>query len=161
MMSLKLCRFAGASFAGGGSSGQLPPPGNQSDWRLPTTQHCRLGLQSSNDIDQMNTCIALLLSPQISFSSVDLSHCLVTISAPLICLQWWRFINLFTYLKVHYFCIISIQKPEKIFWGGDTAPSPDSTPTGEVDTTPLGAFGTSIPCLWRCLNTFGVSAPPP
>ena len=64
-------------------------------------------------------------------------------------------------LKSALFCIISIQKPEKIFWGGDTAPSPDSIPTGEVDTTPLGAFDTSIPCLWRGLNTFGVSAPPP
>ena len=43
-----------------------------------TTQHCRLWLQSSNDTDRMNTCTALLLSPQISFSSVNLSHCLAT-----------------------------------------------------------------------------------
>ena len=38
---------------------------------------------------------------------------------------------------------------EKIFWGGGTAPSPDSSRGGEGDTpsphpTPLGAFGASI-----------------
>jgi len=45
---------------------------------LPTTQHCRLELQSSNDIDRMNTCTALLLSPQISFYlRQSLSVCLL------------------------------------------------------------------------------------
>jgi len=99
------------------------------EWRLPTTQHCRLWLQSSNDIDRMNTYTALLLSPQISFSSVNLSHLATHLSAS------YSFTMMTLYKSIYLLksapkCIIFLQKPQKILWGGGTAPSQTPPPLG-------------------------------
>ena len=120
----------------GGEGGNCLPQRIRVTATYNTTLSIRTPEQISNDIDRMNTCTALLLSPQTSFSPVNLSNCLAThLSAS------DSFTTMALYKSIYLLesapkCIISIQKPQTIFWGRAQPPPQPHPHWGEGHPLP-------------------------